>query len=582
MQYTPRPYQAQCVAAIHDALRKYKSTLVVKATGLGKTVTVSLAARDWLAQGPHYRVLLIAHRGELIWQSKEKLEAVCDERVEVDMADMRADARGTLFGQGSRIFCASVQTLYREGRLRRYSADDHWLIIVDEAHHCTPRNKTYSAILDHFAARTQAKILGCTATPDRADEEALGQVFESVAFEYSVVDAIKDGWLVPITQRMVHVEDLDLSGVGIGADGDLSGGQLDQIIAEEKMAHKIVWPTIDIARGKPTLVFTPGVAAAHKVAEIFNRHASQLRADPSRYPWATSADDARLITAVAMDGKTDKDERRAQLRAFKRGEFGVLVNCGIFLEGFDEPRIEVVAMARPTKSRSLYSQCVGRATRTIQRDGIGVDNFDTAASRRQFIAASGKPSSVVIDFVGNSGRHKLVHSADILGGKESDECVALAKKKAAAKSAEGLDSDTLEELEEARQELEEHHRRQRRKVIAEAIYSTQEVDPFDLFDVRAGREPGYLKGKPATDRQIAYLRRQGILNTQGLSLHKAKALIDQIIKRQADGLCSFKQAKLLEAHGYPADCSQADAAKYIGEINQKIRQAGPGRLSRAS
>lgn len=557
--FLPRPYQAECVDRVFAEFDGgARSTLVVKATGLGKTVVVGHATKRWRAGGNHRKVLVLAHREELIFQAKDKIEAIASEPVEIEMGDFKASHRSLLDESPVGVFAASVQSLYRWGRLQKFRPDGEWLVIIDEAHHATPTNRTYSNIVEHFQKNAACKLLGVTATPDRSDEIALGQIFETVAYDMGIVDGIEGGWLVPIRQQIVFVEDLDISKVHT-TQGDLNAAELEEIISEEKMLHRIVSPTLQIAQGRPTLVFAPGVESAHKLADVFNRHAEKPEGNP-------------YMRAVAIDGKTDSDERRHQLKRFRRGEFGVLCGCQVFTEGFDEPSIQVVAMAASTKSRSRYSQQVGRGTRPCGAniDAPGLDD----AGRRAAIAASGKPHLTVIDFVGNAGRHKLIHAADILGGKYSDEIIERAKDRAKAKGKDGIDSDTLLELEAARQEAEESRRAARKQVIAEAIFRVREIDPFDVLDVSAGREPGYLKGKPASEKQLNWLKRHGVRPERGLSLHKAKALIDKIVERQAQGLCNPKQAAVITAHGYDAAGVTVErAAELIREINQNMRLA---------
>ena len=277
------------------------------------------------------------------------------------------------------------------------------MLIIDEAHHAT--SPSYRRVIDYYRTNPALKVLGVTATPDRADEEALGQVFQSVAFDYEVLDAIHDGWLVPIEQQMVHVEGLDYSSIRTTA-GDLNGGDLAAVLEAEKNLQQMASASLAIIGQRRALVFTASVKAAEMTAEILNRHR------PGMAAWVC--------------GKTDREERRRVLAEFAAGKLQVVCNCGVLTEGFDDPGVEVVIMGRPTKSRSLYSQMVGRSTRPLP--GV-VDGPETAEARKAAIAASAKPSCLVVDFVGNAGKHKLITSADILGGKVSEEALERAVKR---------------------------------------------------------------------------------------------------------------------------------------------------------
>jgi type I site-specific restriction endonuclease len=320
----------------------------------------------------------------------------------------------------------------------------------------------------------------------------------------------------------------------------------------------VVDPVVQLAGDSPTLVFAASVEHAHKMAEIFNRH--------------------KPASAVAIDGTTDKEIRREQLKAFSRGDFQYLVNMGVFLEGFDEPRIGVVAMARPTKSRALYAQVAGRGTRPLA--GV-VDGIESPDLRRQLIAESGKPSMLMLDFVGNSGRHKLVCTADILGGNESDEVVERATANAKQKSAQGRKANMQDEIEIARQELEDElrqrHERERleaeaasrrKHIVAKAKFSTKAINPFDIFDIVPKREPGWHKGRKPTEGMKNALSKFKVdqETIDGLSFCQAKEMLDLVAGRAKQGLCTVKQAKLLARNGKPTDVSFAEAKRLIDEI----------------
>jgi type I site-specific restriction endonuclease len=238
------------------------------------------------------------------------------------------------------------------------------------------------------------------------------------------------------------------------------------------------------------------------------------------------------------------------------------LNVGVLTEGFDDPSIEMVAIARPTKSRSLYAQMIGRGTRPLPGT---VDGLGTADERRNAIARSRKPRIEILDFVGNSGRHKLITTADVLGGQYDDEVVEAAKKKA---EESGTGVDMSEALEEAQREAEERKRREaanRRKVFAKATYTTATVDPFDILDIQPERERGYDFVNPATEAQVAALTKMG-LPTAGLSKRRASQLIGELIRRRSSGRCSFKQAQILTKYGYSGDVSFKEASAIIDSI----------------
>lgn len=524
-----------------------RSTLAVMATGTGKTVVMGTVARDW----PEGRVLVLAHRDELITQAADKLSAICGEEVGIERRSSRS--------QGARVVVASVQTLngHRNGFYRMMELDpmSFGLVMTDEAHHATA--PTYRRIYEWFYRNPDIRHLGVTATPDRTDEEALGQIFESVAFEYDILAAIQEGWLVPVEQQFVHVEGLDLSRCD-SHKNDLKDSDVARVMQEESMVHKIVAPTIEIAGNKKTLLFAASVAHAQKAAEIFNRH--------------------RTGSAFAIDGKTDIEERKRLLKSYARGEFQFLCNCGVFLEGFDEPSIELIANARPTKSRALYAQVAGRGTRPLP--GV-VDGLETADERIAAIKASAKPSMLMLDFVGNSGRHKLVCTADILGGNETDDVVEWATQSAKNKSARGESVDIQAELDAAREEaerkLEEKHKREaqaalaaekRKQVKATAKFSTKAINPFDIFDIVPKREPGWHKGRKPTPNQSNALVKFGVDadTVSKLSFCQASQMMTTLVERRKKNLCSVKQAKILGKYGYSTDSTFDEARAIIDAL----------------
>lgn len=495
------------------------------------------------------RYMVIAHREELIRQAQAKIEAVTGERPEIEMAEERAD-EGGLLGR-TRGVVASVQTLIN--RVKRFDPREFTTIIIDEAHHATA--KSYRKAIKHFTAGNPAvKILGVTATPDRADEEALGQIFDAVAFNYEIHDAVRDGWLVPVRQRIVQVNSLDFADIKTTA-GDFNQGQLAAVMEDEENLHKVASPVADFCGAKKTLIFATTVAQAERMAEILNRH------DEGSARWVC--------------GETPKDVRAQMFRDFRDGAFNRLCNVGVATEGYDEPGIECVVIARPTKSRSLYAQMVGRGTRVHPDAGIDQAGPDaTGDDRRSLIAFSCKPHVEVLDFAGNAGRHKLVSCADILGGKYTDEVVALAEKKIAESAGMDVETALAEAAAEAKQRHEDARRREmeaRRRVVSVADYSMQEVDPFDVLQIEPERLYGWDRVKRPSDRMVSMLASQGI-DASRMKFAEASKLIGEILTRRERGLCSYAMAKALSRAGYPTDVSPSEATKMLVEIARKKRE----------
>lgn len=534
-----RDYQQNAVKSIYDSWRDNDSCLVVMATGLGKTVVLSQVIDDSIRNNGG-RWLVVAGRQEIVEQNFRTLSKVTGQDVAIEMAENRTYEYGF---RKPKVISASVQTLIANSggraRMEKFNPNEFSGVIIDEAHHAV--SPSYQQVIDYFNAGG-AKVLGVTATPDRADEMALGKVFESVAFEYDVVEGILNGWLVPIKQCAVNVSSLDFSGVKTTA-GDLNGAELSDILTYEENLHRMVYPTIEIAKDRRCLIFAATVAHAERISEIINRHGRGK--------------------AASVRAGTPKDERRDIFRRYADGEFQFLVNVGIATEGWDDPAtdgrgVQMIAMMRPTKSRSLYSQMCGRGTRALPGT---IDGILDAGDRKQAIANSNKKSLTVLDFVGNAGRHKLMHAGDILGGKWDDEVVSRVYENAQKSEQEEIDLLLEMNMEEANLKREAEAKR-RSFVRVSADYNLEEVSPFDFLGVVPKRVPGWFKGKPITDKQASLLRRNGVPNLQDLNVAQASQLIDHIMSRPSD-----KQAQVLKRAGLdPNEFDRQSASDMITKL----------------
>ena len=563
-----RDYQQKAVDAVLEAWKDHRSCVVVLPTGCGKTVVFAEVIKQRLtADGS---AMILAHREELIRQAADKVSSITGQDTQIEMGPMKVTP---MFGRMPPVVVSTVQTQIT-GRIKNFDPAEFATLVIDEAHHAT--SSSYRQCIEHYYQNPACRLLGVTATPDRADETALGNVFETVAFEYSVTDAIRDGWLVPVKQKLVKVGSLDFSGISTTA-GDLNQGELAEVLEDEQNLHSVAVPTLEICGNRRTIIFAASVKQAERLCEILNRNAG--------------------TSAAWLCGKTDKGDRAQILKDFREGKIQFVVNVGVLTEGFDDAGVEVVVMARPTKSRALYAQMAGRATRPAAEIASrlgGVDGCslmvdgsrqttnnqqpttnnrpaDAAAARRALIAASSKPSCLIIDFVGNSGRHKLVTTADILGGKDLDEDAEIAAevRRRCTGSAEGL--DMLEEIEKVKDEIKERRFRdaQSRKFItATAKFTTFSVDPFDVFDLAASvRHPkSGLETYRLSFKQRAIIRERIKVNPDSISPSEDKALIDEYFRRVTGKLATFAQTKLLRRHGIPVPMSFDEASKTISRL----------------
>lgn len=521
-----RPYQEEALEAVADEFKRGNSTLVVLPTGCGKTVVFAEAIRRMQPR----RAMMVAHREELITQAQDKIAKVTGLKAEIEMAQFHA---GGFFGKPAPVIVSSVQTQCSGGdglgRMANFDPQDFGLLVIDEAHHATA--STYRRVINWYGKNPDLKVLGVTATPDRADEAALGSVFGSVAYNYEIADAIKDGWLVPIMQQMITVEGLDYSGVRTTA-GDLNGADLSRILEEEENLQRIAAPSAEIIGNKRAVAFCASVKEAERLAEIFERYGKR---------------------AAAVSGTTDKELRRRTLADFAAGQIQVICNCGVLTEGFDDSGVEVIIMARPTKSRALYAQMVGRGTRPAETIAGKLGTVETGDGRRQMIADSQKPGCLVIDFVGNAGKHKLMTTADILGGKYPEDVVEMAGARAKA-AQKPVDMEEL--LADAAREKEEKARlaaAARRALKGTAKYRVSSVDPFSVYGItRAPTVHGWDRHRHLTDKQTAALAkaiRKTPEQIANMPYAQAKQLFDQVAYGWKRGLASFAQMQLLIKNG---------------------------------
>jgi superfamily II DNA or RNA helicase len=506
-----RPYQQEAREAVHEAWTDHRSVLMVMATGCGKTYTASRIVHDRHQSG---RILWLAHRGELLDQAAETLTERVGLSCNVEKAELRAPRDMDLWGARP-VVVASVPSL-RGLRLKEWDKNAFATVVVDEAHHAPA--KTYRDILGHFEG---AKVLGLTATPDRGDGTGMHTVFDHCGFEYDIRRGIREGYLCSIQQTAVQCADLDISDVSTVA-GDLNQGQLEQALIDGGVLHQTAAPLVELAGRRQTLCFTAGVAQAHALADVI----------------AGYLGNANLVKA--LDGTTPKDVRRMHIADFRSGKIQFLLNCAVLTEGFDAPETACVAVARPTKSRSLYAQMIGRGTR-IKADG---------------------GDCLILDFTGNSGRHRLVTPLDVLAGKPLDDDIL---SDALGMCADGKPSEeallAAEQRKREREEAAAEARRRAQKIKAKVAYSTRNVDPFDFLGVQRD-----TYGPPASEKQLRFLRNMGVDVEQGAGRFECSKMIDRLQRRRSKDMCSYKQARLLARHGLPGDLSFTDARTAIDAI----------------
>lgn len=486
-----RPYQKEAKEAVltqwNDGIQR---TLLVLPTGCGKTVVFAKITEECVRNGK--RVLILAHRGELLTQASDKIEKACGLKCSVEKADE------TCLDSWYRITVGSVQTLMREKRLNNFSVDYFDVIIIDEAHHAV--SDSYTRILDHFE---NAAVLGVTATPDRGDMKNLGKVFQSLAYEYTLPKAIREGYLSPIKAVTIPLK-IDFTGVSVQA-GDFKASDIDTAldpylyqIAEEMKAYCL---------NRKTVVFLPLVKTSQKFRDILGQAG---------------------FTAAEVNGESP--DRAEILEDFDKGKYNVLCNSMLLTEGWDCPSVDCVVVLRPTKVRSLYSQMVGRGTRLCE----------------------GKTELLLLDFLWHTERHELCRPA----------CLIAENEEVAKKMTEKIaDAGCPVDIEEAEKAAADDVVAEREEALAKQLAEMRKrkkklVDPLQFeLSIQAEDLSSYVPSfgwemAPPTDKQKETLEKLGILPDEIDNAGKAKMILDRLEKRRIEGLATPKQIRRLEMYDF--------------------------------
>ena len=487
-----RPYQQEAKEAVFEQWGNgIRKTLLVLPTGCGKTIVFAKVTEDCVRKGE--RVLILAHRGELLDQAADKLKKTTGLNSAIEKAE------SSCLGSWFRVVVGSVQTLMREKRLGQFPEDYFNTIIIDEAHHCI--SDSYQKVLKHFP---EAHVLGVTATPDRGDMRNLGQYFESLAYEYTLPKAIKEGYLTPIKALTIPLK-IDMSGVSVQA-GDFKASDIGTAL--DPYLEGIAQEMQKYCADKKTVVFLPLVKTSQKFRDVLNNYGFQ---------------------AAEVNG--DSQDRAEILSDFESGKYNVLCNSMLLTEGWDCPSVDCVVVLRPTKVRSLYCQMVGRGTRL----------------------SPGKEHLLLLDFLWHTERHELCHPASLICDNEE----------VAQKMTENLEeaAGCPVDIEEAEKTASEDVVAQREEALAKQLAEMKRrkkklVDPLQFeMSIQAEDLSGYVPAfgwemGPPSDKQKATLEKLGILPDQIENAGKAAKLLDRLDKRRNEGLTTPKQIRFLEGRGF--------------------------------
>lgn len=489
-----RPYQEEAVNAVFNEWQQMgrAKTLLVLATGTGKTIIFSTVAKRFVEANPYCRVLVLAHRDELLQQAADKLKFATGLNADFEKAEL------TAVNSDKQIVIGSIQTLNNDKRLNAYAQNAFSLIIIDEAHHCL--SESYQKVLGYF---NSSKVLGVTATPDRADQKSLGKYFNSTAYEYSIARAIREGYLSSIKALMIPLS-INLTNVKESC-GDYVLSSLGDTI--EPYLQQIALQMKKYCLNRKTVVFLPLVQISQQFRDLLNSIG---------------------FRAAEVNGQSNN--RKEILKAFEDNKFNVLCNSMLLTEGWDCPSVDCIVNLRPTKSRALYTQIVGRGMRLSE----------------------GKTELLLLDFLWQTQKLSLCRPSSLIS-KDEEHAKKVNEKIQNANEA----VDIMDAEEEADIDIIEQRKKSLAKQLEEQrLKKARLVDPL-LFafsinsEVLIDYQPTYdWEKQPISDKQKACLEKYGIdyLNIQ--TKGEASVLLDILSRRQRENLASPKQIKKLESYGF--------------------------------
>lgn len=508
----PRPYQSACVESNEASFEECNRILDVLPTGAGKTIIFSFEAQKRIERGE--RVLILAHREELIDQAITKLHAATGLAAEKERAEFRASLQ-------AKVVVASVQTMIR--RLDKWPSDHFGLVVADEAHHVLAGS--WQTVVNHF--HDHAQVLGVTATPDRGDKKNLGQYFDKVAFEISLFDLINQGYLSPIALKSIPLQ-IDLSGVRSVA-GDFNDADLGSAL--EPYLGEIAAAIRDHASFRRTLAFLPLIATSHKFVAACRETG---------------------LTACHVDGESE--DRKDILRRFANYDFDVLSNAMLLTEGYDDPGIDCVVVLRPTRSRPLFAQMVGRGTR----------------------CHGGKENLLLLDFLWHHQTHKLVRPAHLIArdDEEAEQITKLAQEKTPALPADlaeqlPMDLQTLAgqataAREEALRKKLEEQKNKKVKMISAEQFAMQ----HDSLDAAEYEPTMKWEADAISDKQKKWLERARIDISTVRGKGHASKLLGLFFAKKPAVLASMGQRMKMRQLGHPhwENATEQEARQFFAEL----------------
>lgn len=517
-----RPYQTEAIAEI---LKGWEDPAILHqlacvATGGGKTVIFSSLACQFAKEGR--RVLILAHTDELIDQAKDKFERSTGMKAGKEKASSYAS-------RFDKVVIGSVQTLQGDLRLSSWPKNHFYCVIVDEAHRSLAAG--YQKVLQHFVAGG-ARVLGVTATADRGDKRALGEFYQRVAYDYGLLKAVRDGWLVrPIVKTMPITIDLR----GVSTQKTAEGTDLNREEVGHRLAPFMDAIALEIKKeigNEKVLLFLPSVETAQIMSRALNV--------------------AGVTSDWVCGEKKICPDRKDRVARHKAGKFQALCNMAVLTEGYDDDSVKNIVCLRATKIRSLYCQIIGRVTRPIASIVQALNNAANAAERVALIKNSEKPVGKVLDFLFLYEKHDLCTPASLVTKDERVKELMDMKDGDLVAAEEQAERDLLKKLEE---DIKKNSRK--RQTVVDPLALATELGDVDLatYEPVTARE-----ALPATDEQKRVLTQNGINVEKVTCRGHASMIIDRIMKRHRNGLATMRQLNFFAKIGVDASAWTKDEA----------------------
>ncbi len=488
--YSLRPYQKEAVLEVFHQWRDgSRKTLLVLPTGTGKTIVFANIAK--ISVEHKQKVLILAHRAELLEQAQDKIKQATGLDCDIEKAEQ------TAVHSNNPIVIASMQTLSQDNRLHQYKRDAFQVIILDEAHHAL--SNSYQKIFSYF---DHAFILGVTATAERGDKKELSQFFTSQAYEYTLPQAVKDGYLSPMKAMTIPLK-LDIRSVKM-QNGDYQPGALGSAL--EPYLEQIATEMEQVCKDRKTIVFLPLIKISKKFQNILNEHG---------------------FSAAEVNGNST--DRKEIIQDFTNGKYNVICNSMLLTEGFDCPSIDCVIVLRPTKVSGLYKQMIGRGTRLYP----------------------GKEDLLILDFLWLTEKYDLCHPANLVTDKPEEQIRMTLK----------LEKGQLLDLEELEEDVKKDILAERKKALAKALQEQKDKQRRVLNPLEVGvmlnnteitdYEPTFAREtEPPSDKQLSALEKFGMDPSTIKTRGEASLLLQVLIARSQAGLCTLKQIRFLDSRNF--------------------------------